>query len=107
MFNLKADNLYDFINLDKHNTVSRKKIPNYYGNSWVRNFHNFSSKKKIKIFILVKQINGWNIKDRVVARGNNGGIIQQFSSKSFSSKIVSKFYCCYYKCISNKYDISN
>ena len=108
MFNwliMNVHNIFDFINLDKHNIISRKKIPNYYGNSWIGNFNKFSLKEKIKIFILVKRLNGWDLTDRVIARGYNGGVIQQFSSKTFSSKIVSKFYYCYYKCKYN--DISN
>lgn len=91
-----TDNIYDFINLDKENRISRKIIPNNFGNSWICNFHKLSLKKKIKIFILIKHINHWNMKDRIIARGNRGGIIQQFSSNNISNKIVARIYSCYY-----------
>ena len=86
-------NIYDFINLDK-NEISIKPLPNFYGNSWVYGLDKLSHKKRYKIFKLVKKINNWNKNDNVIARGYNGGIITQFSSKIFSNKIVSIYYNC-------------
>ena len=94
-------NNFDFINLDKNNQISKKELPYFYGNSWISNFNKFSLKRRIKIFILVKYLNNWDMKDNVIARGNNGGIIRQFSSNKISSKIVLKFYQYYYYIFNN------